>query len=333
LASLSSPSYSVRPTEKNVLTYIALLHMHEGPFRGGLFELSLEMPSDYPSSGPVIKFVPPIRSHPNVDAETGQVSVPWRKSIALALGNVESLLKFPFVEHREMQVRNAVAATMWQRDRISFDDEAHKDARQSWLAKLKPSDWSDMVCDLVFPAKQVSREAQHEVFKKIALPAIEDHVTEKYTSNVTSIHMGKLDPKAERKRVQEDIIRRTKMNAKRQNLSAQLTGTLKILADLQNPRAAAVEWLEQELARLKGREGKKKRSQSPQTKFPPEVQTLFEGQIRPSNSEGCFKMLVSEAKEEAKRLGESMGHCMKKYEMLYARFASVKKIENFSGFL
>jgi len=174
---------------------------------------------------------------------------------------------------------------------------------------------------------------QHEVFKKIALPAIEDHVTEKYTSNVTSIHMGKLDPKAERKRVQEDIIRRTKMNAKRQNLSAQLTGTLKILADLQNPRAAAVEWLEQELARLKGREGKKKRSQSPQTKFPPEVQTLFEGQIRPSNSEGCFKMLVSEAKEEAKRLGESMGHCMKKYEMLYARFASVKKIENFSGFL
>lgn len=141
-SSCSTPSLclpqgcSVRRSQQSLFKWMALLQVDEGPFRGGLFELSIEFPFDYPEGSPVIKFVmnnnnnkddektknakggrsksdngvseSPI-THPNVDEKTGEVSVPWRtsknskkkstqKSIVQALKNVRELLKYPSID-------------------------------------------------------------------------------------------------------------------------------------------------------------------------------------------------------------------------------------------
>jgi len=180
LASISSSSTSLLPqgcsvhrSQQSLFKWMALLQVHEGPFRGGLFELSIEFPFDYPVGSPVIKFVvsntnhdnnhddkknakgsdggSPI-THPNVDERTGEVSVPWTskksssKSIVQALKNVRELLKYPSLDNNPaavVPVRNERALKLWKSDRVQFDRGAYEEARQSWLSKLaKPSSCS-----------------------------------------------------------------------------------------------------------------------------------------------------------------------------------------------
>ena len=44
------------------------------PYEGGIFELEISMPRDYPFKPPTIKFIPRIW-HPNISSDTGQICI------------------------------------------------------------------------------------------------------------------------------------------------------------------------------------------------------------------------------------------------------------------
>lgn len=106
LAELSArppPGYrGVVRTLRSVFHWVAVLQVGqgEGPLQGGVFELSMQMPFDYPVGSPLIKVVPPIASHPRVDPRTGEVlGLPWvsgnehkSRTISEALESVRALL-------------------------------------------------------------------------------------------------------------------------------------------------------------------------------------------------------------------------------------------------
>lgn len=154
ISSLLPPGCYVTRSAASLFQWVALLHMMKGPFRGGLFELSVEMPFDYPVGSPLIKFVPPI-THPSVHPHTGEVIVKWDKtdedktSIVEALRQVQGLLEYPFM------------FVSMNSNKVQFDKQAYEAARQSWHHKLKPSDANELICELLCPPKHISQEAQH----------------------------------------------------------------------------------------------------------------------------------------------------------------------------
>lgn len=360
---------SVTRSTKSLFKWSALLQVADGPFRGGLFELSLDMAFDYPASGPLVKFVPPLLAcgHPNVDSETGEVSYgEWSEdsSIAHVLQQVQRLLEYPGQDLRKEQVRNKQALEMWEHDRMKFDEGAHREARQSWLSKLKPRTSSDgnnineMVCDLLCPAKKISQKGQHQLFEAVAVPEIEEHVRKTYETQTTKVpvtlHVGKEQDEKQRIDLMAQYVRE-QIQAEQAGLKARLTKTLHSLLDLRNSRAAVLEWLERELARLCVEEAKQQHIQAPGNGEENEageeeskgegdgpfeahqdlaVQELLfqhEGLTRPKTSEQCFELLAAEAEREAKRLGERMEDCMSKYELLYSRMEQVRQIEDMPG--
>lgn len=308
--------------------------MQEGPFQGALFELTLDIPSDYPLSSPVIKFAIPV-THPNVDEKTGEVNVPWDATkpspILQALKDVQALLVYPLCRSDTVPVKNIEAQTLWATDRPTFDNGAYAEARQSWLSKLNPSESSGMLCDMIFPAKKVSREAQHKLFEAMALSEIDA----KYESQpVTTFHEAGLDPKLNERRDLENKLQVQKNEEEQKVLTARVTSTLRSLSDLRNPREVVQVWLEEELARLFVAEiTSKPEQEAGMAALPSTVQQLLEerNQLRPRTSEQCFEMLVAEAEQEIKQHGDEIEDCMNKYELLYSRFKKVQEIKDYPG--
>lgn len=318
----------------NPFTWMAMLTVREGPFRGGVFQLSLELPFDYPGGCPVVKFVPPI-SHPNVDAsgKVTEFSKLWHHTmnIGQALEAVRGLLAIPY----EQKMVNTAAAELWEKNRLEFDVRARKEARESWSLLLKPGATATLVCDMLFPAedKELSREAQHELFHKVAEQEIENHMKGSQAALIIHANHGDgqnaaqevliraRDQRAHEGRLQEDT------NVKRAELKQKLRATLDDLRHLRNPRAAVSLCLEKQLARLcvaeKTFDGVVKVAEPPQS-----VPDLLKqaGLELPTTSDQCLEMLVKEAEREAQRLEVAMKTCTEKYELLYSRYHPVKQL-------
>lgn len=157
------------------------------------------MPFNYPHEAPLIKFVPPI-AHPNVD------SVNWRsdrvvwdevssasssKGIAEALQAVRSLLSYPTLINPTVPVRNQEASRLWENENLAFNNRANEEARQSLMNRLKHSDTSALVCDLLFPCKRLSREAQDYLFEAVAVTEVEEYVKAEYPPTQAETYKGR----------------------------------------------------------------------------------------------------------------------------------------------
>ena len=73
----------------------------ESPYEGGIFELEILVPTDYPFKPPVIKFRTRIW-HPNISSDTGQICLDilqenWNPSLVLTkiLLSIQALLSSP----------------------------------------------------------------------------------------------------------------------------------------------------------------------------------------------------------------------------------------------
>lgn len=119
------------------------------PYEGGIFEVDITVPNDYPFEPPKMKFVTKVW-HPNVSSQTGAICLDilkdqWSPAMTLrtALLSVQALLSSP--EPNDPQ--DAQVAKQYLVNRREFDEQA-----RSWtntFAKQAPKSLEEKIDNLV----------------------------------------------------------------------------------------------------------------------------------------------------------------------------------------
>ncbi len=119
------------------------------PYEGGIFEVDITVPNDYPFEPPKMKFVTKVW-HPNVSSQTGAICLDilkdqWSPAMTLrtALLSVQALLSSP--EPNDPQ--DAQVAKQYLVNRREFDEQA-----RSWtntFAKQAPKSQEEKIDNLV----------------------------------------------------------------------------------------------------------------------------------------------------------------------------------------
>ncbi|KAA8904570.1 ubiquitin-conjugating enzyme/RWD-like protein [Sphaerosporella brunnea] len=114
----STPGISAFPQEGNLTRWTGTINGPEGtPYEGLTFKLSLEFPSNYPMSPPLVMFTTPM-FHPNVDM-AGRICLDILKDKWSAVYNVQSILlslQSLLGEPNNLSPLNGQAAELWDSD-------------------------------------------------------------------------------------------------------------------------------------------------------------------------------------------------------------------------
>ena len=93
---------------------------HEGPYRRGTFEFTLEVPETYPFHSPIIRSTAPLW-HPNISLSTGEVQFPHRWSPVLTLDAAIMSVQLLLLEPSSHNLMNAEAYALHSSDPIGFE--------------------------------------------------------------------------------------------------------------------------------------------------------------------------------------------------------------------
>lgn len=141
---------SARPKGDNIsLLFGSIQGPGDTPYEGGIFEVDITVPNDYPFEPPKMKFVTKVW-HPNVSSQTGAICLDilkdqWSPAMTLrtALLSVQALLSSP--EPNDPQ--DAQVAKQYLVNRREFDEQA-----RSWtntFAKQAPKSLEEKIDNLV----------------------------------------------------------------------------------------------------------------------------------------------------------------------------------------
>lgn len=141
---------SARPKGDNISHLLGSIQgPGDTPYEGGIFEVDITVPNDYPFEPPKMKFVTKVW-HPNVSSQTGAICLDilkdqWSPAMTLrtALLSVQALLSSP--EPNDPQ--DAQVAKQYLVNRREFDEQA-----RSWtntFAKQAPKSQEEKIDNLV----------------------------------------------------------------------------------------------------------------------------------------------------------------------------------------
>lgn len=94
------------------------------PYEDGWFRLKLNIPSDYPKSRPIVKFITPVL-HPNISKDGKSICVSslneWKETrdIAEVVFSIFSMLASPCFEHG----LNQDAIDSYNKDHVKYEEE------------------------------------------------------------------------------------------------------------------------------------------------------------------------------------------------------------------
>mmetsp|Transcript_12770 Transcript_12770/g.16777 ORF Transcript_12770/g.16777 Transcript_12770/m.16777 type:complete len:148 (-) Transcript_12770:347-790(-) len=117
------------PANDDIMKWNAMLVGPEGsPYEGGVFNLDLEFPTEYPFKPPKVKFITRIY-HPNVKTDTGEICADilnegWGPTLNVqyVLGTMRQLLEEPSSDNP----LEADIARVLSEDRDAFNETARK---------------------------------------------------------------------------------------------------------------------------------------------------------------------------------------------------------------
>ena len=135
LASLSKETpegMSASPIEDNLLKWQAMIFGPEGtPLEGGIFELSLDFPEEYPFKAPLVKFISDV-FHPNVFSN-GHICLDilrdrWTPTLDIRglLISIQSLLVSPDLHQSPEGGANVEAETIYVNNRTEYNSRVRK---------------------------------------------------------------------------------------------------------------------------------------------------------------------------------------------------------------
>eukprot|EP00695_Tsukubamonas_globosa_P000101 TRINITY_DN1080_c0_g1_i1.p1 TRINITY_DN1080_c0_g1~~TRINITY_DN1080_c0_g1_i1.p1 ORF type:complete len:152 (+),score=49.79 TRINITY_DN1080_c0_g1_i1:106-561(+) len=134
MAKTGASQFSAGPkTDGDLLNWTASVMGPEGtPYAGGVFQLNVVIPPEYPFKPPTVNFITPI-FHPNVAAD-GKICMEllkadsWAPTLTIAevLKAIVSLLVDPHAD----EPLNQEAGTLYKTNKAAFDDQARKLTRE-----------------------------------------------------------------------------------------------------------------------------------------------------------------------------------------------------------
>lgn len=138
------------------------------PYCGGIFKVEIVLSS----SSARAKFKPPIH-HCNVVEKTGEVAFP-RNMVGVGAAEILCTISDLLVTPASAPNQNDFAVELFKDDRIKYDSLARKSADTFYLAALDPElQLIPDVLNLFLPSLNISRRAQLEVFRRVALQELE----------------------------------------------------------------------------------------------------------------------------------------------------------------
>ncbi|KAI2500010.1 hypothetical protein MHU86_6588 [Fragilaria crotonensis] len=147
----------VRPDNLRVL--IGTIKGPEGtPYEGGIFQIDIDIPKQYPFEPPKMKFHTKIW-HPNISSQTGAICLDilkdqWSPALTIktALLSLQALLCSP----EPADPQDAEVAKMYLNDRSNFDQTA-KFWTETYAKETNQEEAIARVCDMGFDRKSAKR--------------------------------------------------------------------------------------------------------------------------------------------------------------------------------
>ncbi|PWZ02569.1 UBC-like protein [Testicularia cyperi] len=167
------PGVYVQLDDDDTHLWHAVLFVHTGPFKGGIFRFDIVFPPRYPSATPQVYF-PPTLLHPLVDPNSGRLSLttrfksawnPRRDFVTHILAFVRSVFETETLDTLlEGTVANQEVYRMYRSHRALFNKLAH----QSVALSTSPSSLYDVSGGSGFPNPSVGIKSASDVGSTMA---------------------------------------------------------------------------------------------------------------------------------------------------------------------
>jgi ubiquitin-conjugating enzyme (huntingtin interacting protein 2) len=131
------------------------------PYEGGVWEIDIDIPKQYPFEPPKMKFITKIW-HPNISSQTGAICLDilkdqWSPALTIktALLSLQALLCSP----EPTDPQDAQVAKMYMNDRPQFDSTA-KFWTETYAKEFNEEDAITRVCEMGFDRTSAKRALQ-----------------------------------------------------------------------------------------------------------------------------------------------------------------------------